>query len=150
MDFERENFITFLSYNAVKFPKQMTSSFITEGLPFYDGSDDANDVFYVRFYEGDRYVPYVSVQYFLENCANFNMESISYADGKYKYQNKVNGKNFPLTVDIRADTLYCPELVGFINKTARLQNALRSLSRSFCSMTARHAICSFHLPMWII
>jgi hypothetical protein len=42
-------------------------NFITEGLPLYVNSDLVNDTVYVRFYDNNRYIPYVSVRYFLED-----------------------------------------------------------------------------------
>lgn len=93
-------------------------NFITEGLPLYLLSNDVSNVMYVRFYDGDHFVPYVSVRYFLETAANFSIKKTSYSDGKYKYLNQYMGKDFPLVVDVNADTITCPEWAGFKEKTS--------------------------------
>ena len=94
-------------------------NFITEGLPYYNkDSNLVNDTVYVRFYDNNRYIPYISVRYFLEMFANFELESSSYADGKYKYQNLYKDKNFSMVVDAKADTIYCPEWIGYLTKTS--------------------------------
>lgn len=111
--------------------EEESTDFITEGLPYRNGSDTVTEVVYVRFYGGNRYVPYVAVSYFLEKFANFDLQSTSYAGGKYKYQNKVNGKNFPLTIDISADTIYCPEWIGFLAKTSPEAKASESFLIKF-------------------
>ena len=97
--------------------EEESDDFINEGLPLYDGSDEASGTFYVRFYNDNQYVPYVSVRYFLEQYGNFKIEDFSYSNGKYKYDNNVNGKRFSMVINTKADTIYCPEWYGYTYKT---------------------------------
>ncbi|MCR5725646.1 MAG: hypothetical protein K6G80_11230, partial [Treponema sp.] len=114
--------------------EEESSDFITEALPFYAEADEASDVFYVRFYNGNHNIPYVAVRYFLEECASFELQATSYADGKYKYQNKIHGKSFPLVVDMRADTMYCPEWIGYITKTSESAKMNDSFVKKFLNI----------------
>ena len=110
-------------------------NFITEGLPYYDkDSDLVNNTVYVRFYDNNRYIPYVSVSYFLEAMGNFKLESSSYADGKYKYQNLYKNKNFSMVVDVKADTIYCPEWIGYITKTSEKFESAESFLDKFINI----------------
>ena len=125
-------------------------NFITEGLPYYNyynknkDSDLVINTVYVRFYDNNRYIPYVSVSYFLEAMGNFKLESSSYADGKYKYQNLYKGKNFSMVVDVKADTIYCPEWIGYLTKTGEetkanvfFENKFINIIRCFTGQKAR-------------
>jgi hypothetical protein len=107
---------------------------ITEGLPFYANSDLVNETMYVRFYDNNRYIPYVSVRYFLEAMGNFKLKSTSYADGKYKYQNLYENKNFSMVVDVKADTIYCPEWIGYITKTSERFESAKSFLHKFINI----------------
>ena len=110
-------------------------NFITEGLPYYNkDSNLVNDTIYVRFYDNNRYIPYVSVRYFLKMFANFELESSSYANGKYKYQNQYENKNFSMVVDAKADTIYCPEWIGYLTKTGEETKANDFLKNKFINI----------------
>ena len=120
-------------------------NFITEGLPYYNkDSNLVNDTIYVRFYDNNRYIPYVSVRYFLEDMGNFKLKSSSYADGKYKYQNQYENKNFSMVIDVKADTIYCPEWIGYLTKTGEetkanvfFENKFINIIRCFTGQKAR-------------
>ena len=97
--------------------EEESMNFVTESLAVYDNGDKISETMYVRFYDDDRYVPYISVRYFLEKFAGFKLKKSSYADGKYKYLNQVDGKDFSMIVDVKADTMTCPEMSGFTVQT---------------------------------
>jgi hypothetical protein len=110
-------------------------NFITEGLPYYNkDSNLVNDTIYVRFYDNNRYIPYVSVRYFLEAMGNFKLKSTSYADGKYKYQNLYENKNFSMVVDVKADIIYCPEWIGYLTKTSEKFGSAESFLDKFINI----------------
>lgn len=124
--------------------QEESEDFITEGLPFFGGSDEVRYVIYVRFYDDNHYVPYVSVKYFLQDMAEFALESYSYSDGKYSYTNKIDSKSFSMTVDVDNDTIYCPEWIGYITKTSaqsernhELLDKILTIIRTFKGQKAR-------------
>ncbi len=109
--------ITNVTNIIYKDAEEESMNFVTESLAVYDNGDKISDTMYVRFYDDDRYVPYISVRYFLEAKAGFKLKKSSYADGKYKYLNQANNKDFSMVVDVKADTITCPEMSGFNLKT---------------------------------
>ena len=75
---------------------------------------------------------------------NFKLKSSSYADGKYKYQNQYENKNFSMVIDVKADTIYCPEWIGYLTKTGEetkanvfFENKFINIIRCFTSQKAR-------------
>lgn len=97
--------------------QEESTDFVSEGLPFYKLSNTPTDVFYARFYHGEYYVPYVSIRYFLESFDVFTFSKASYSDGKYTYEYRVKGKSFPITIDVKNDTISCTEWAGYMNGT---------------------------------
>ncbi len=111
--------------------EEESNDFVTAGLPFYGSSNEVDYVIYVRFYEDNLYIPYISVKYFLQDMAGFSLQGFSYSDGKYKYENKIEEKSFPLVIDINEDSIYCPEWIGFITKTSESQKESNRLREKF-------------------
>ncbi|WP_294430979.1 S41 family peptidase [uncultured Treponema sp.] len=106
--------ITNVVYNDAQ---EESTNFVSESLPFYKLSNTPSDTLYARFYNGEHYVPYVSLKYFLETHDVFQPVKTSYSDGKYSYEYKADGKTFPICVDVKNDTIHCAEWAGFIDET---------------------------------
>ena len=88
--------------------------FETRGIPLLYGNDSYVDAtVYTRIYNQDEYVPYVGLRYWLSNFCDVNVKSCTYSDGEYLIMTESKGKNFPLLVNHKKSTIYCPEWVGF-------------------------------------
>ena len=92
-----------------------SKNFITENVPMYlnFNSISPSDSIFVRFYDGNKYVPYVAVRYYLETFCSFAIKEAKYADHKFSYRNKVGGKDFNMLIDTANDTIYCPDWFGY-------------------------------------
>ena len=90
--------------------------FVSEALPFYKLSDTPTDVLYARFYNGDHFVPYVAIRYYLETFDAITFTSTRYSDGKYYYEYRLKGKSFPIVVDVKNDTIYCTEWACYLEQ----------------------------------
>ncbi|MBQ3965620.1 MAG: hypothetical protein II684_02160 [Treponema sp.] len=93
--------------------EEESENFVTEALPVHGKEDLITDVMYVRFYDGNRNIPYVSVEYFLQECAEFLLENSAHSGKKHIYENKIKGNKFSLLVDAEKDVIYCPEWYGY-------------------------------------
>lgn len=109
--------VTNITNVVYKDAQEESTNFVSENLPFYKLSNTPSTTLYARFYNGEHYVPYVSLKYFLETHDVFQPVKTSYTDGKYSYEYKVDGKTFPICVDVKNDTIYCAEWAGFIEET---------------------------------
>lgn len=112
-----EGDVTEITQIVYRDAEEESDDFVSASLPYFQESEIPSAAFHARFYGGDRFVPYVPVRYYLENYSAFAIESTSYSDGKYKYLNRYGGKDFPLIVDVRNDTIYCPEWAGYCIRT---------------------------------
>ena len=101
--------VTNITNVVYKDAQEESTNFVSENLPFYKLSNTPSTTLYARFYNGEHYVPYVSLKYFLETHDVFQPVKTSYSDGKYSYEYKVDGKTFPICVDVKNDTIYCAE-----------------------------------------
>ena len=101
--------------------EEESTDFITEGLPVHGNFDAVTDAVNVRFYGGDRYIPYISVEYFLRKVVDFELERTSHAGKKHIYENRLNDKRFTLLIDAAKDTIYCPEWFGYATLSARAE-----------------------------
>ena len=101
--------ITNVTNITYKDAEEESLNFVTEALPLYTGTEPTEVVFYVRFYDDDHFIPYISVRYFIERFLEFKLENFSYADGKYKYQRNPNNHFLSLIVDVNNDTITCPD-----------------------------------------
>ena len=111
-----------------------SDNFVTEVLAVYAQKEVLKGSMYVRFYEGDGYVPYVGLRYFLKGFSFFPPSGNTYADGKYTVVVTLDGEEIPIVVDVRADTIYCPEYSEFLRDfdnadvEKRLLKMVRTLS----------------------
>lgn len=89
-------------------------NFETRGIPLLHGDDStvANTV-YTRFYNQDEYIPYVGLLYWFKNFTDVKVTSCSYSDGEYSIMTESKDKIFPLLVNHKNSTIYCPKWVGF-------------------------------------
>lgn len=72
----------------------------------------------VRFYNGNSYVPYVGLRYFLSVYMKYSIVADSYSNGEYRYTvldpNRGN-KRFVVVVNRFLDTIYIPTFADFEN-----------------------------------
>ena len=111
--------ITNITNVVYKDAEEESQNFISEALLVYDGrkrTDEFSDRMYVRFYDGNKYIPYVSVQYYLVHFMKFALKDSSYSNHKYKYNSMVDKKKFSMIVDSENDTIYCPEWAHFLER----------------------------------
>ena len=72
----------------------------------------------VRFYQNDRYLPYVGLQYYLEEYMKFTIVSASYSSDEYRYTIKdtLNGnKRILVVVNKKTDSIRIPSYTDFKN-----------------------------------
>lgn len=111
--------------------EEESTDFITEGLPLHGEQDLVTDVVNVRFYGGDRYIPYISVEYFLREAVKFELERTSHAGEKHLYENRLRGKRFTLLIDAKKDTIYCPEWYGYATLSTKIDGEGSVTNRIF-------------------
>ncbi len=89
-------------------------NFESIAIPLAVGTDDnVTYTVFARVYDKNEYLPYTGVRYWLEAVCGVTIESISYSDGEYTITGKALGKPFPLVVNVKNSTIYCPTWSGF-------------------------------------
>ena len=111
-----------------------SDDFVTEALPLHGKKDRITDAIYVRFYQGDRFIPYISVKYFLQEGANFSLENSYHSGAKHVYQNNIRGSLFSLVVDCEKDTIYCPEWFGYTGDAGKSSSDYKQEQKLFKKM----------------
>jgi len=92
--------------------------FISESLSVIMPEEKETSSMNVRFYQNDRYLPYVSLQYFLEEYMKFTIVSASYSSDEYRYTIKdtLNGnKRILIVVNKKTDSIRIPSYTDFKN-----------------------------------
>lgn len=93
--------------------KEENKNFESIAIPLVSGTDDdVKDTVFARIYEKNEYLPYAGIRYWLE-FLNVKIEDMSYSDGEYTITGKALGKSFPLVVNVKDSTIYCPAWAGF-------------------------------------
>ena len=113
-----DNITNITNYTVYKDAEEESYDFTSEALPVYDGRyslDSPSALMFVRFYDGNKYIPYVSFQYYLETFSDIIISKSSYAGNKYKYYgSKTYDRSFDIIVDTKKDTIDCPDLECFL------------------------------------
>lgn len=96
-------------------PQEENTNFESRSVSVIAGKDtDVMDTLYLRIYNGNEYLPYVGLKYWLSKACSAEVSSISYSSGKYTIAAQVSGKSFPLEINTAANTIYCPTWAGFV------------------------------------
>lgn len=97
-------------------PQEENTNFESRAVSVIDGKDtDVVETLYLRIYNGNEYLPYVGLKYWLSTACRASVSSISYSSGKYTIAAQALGKSFPLEINTAANTIYCPTWAGFIS-----------------------------------
>ena len=87
-------------------------NFESISFPLISGTDDhVEETIFARVYDKNEYLPYAGIRYWLEYL-KVSIESMSYSDGEYTITGKALGKTFPLVVNVKNSTIYCPTWAG--------------------------------------
>lgn len=101
-------------YNLSSAAKEENKNFESLSIPFVTGTDDnVLATVFARVYDKNEYIPYTGVRYWLEYVCNVKIEGMSYSDGEYTITGTALGKSFPLVVNVKNSTIYCPAWSGF-------------------------------------
>lgn len=116
-------------------------NFETRGVPLLVGSDDnAFGVVYLRFYDGNEYVPYIGLKYWLEYSCDMKISGIDYSNGEYTITGMVDGKSFPIVVNTKNSTMYCPAWRGFTQADSNLYFGNSKMISSFKTFFGQNSI----------
>ena len=95
-------------------PKEENKNFETRSVPLIRIKDDAVEyTVFMRIYDGNEYVPYVGARYWLETVNGMNITKMDYSDGEYTITATAWGKTFPIVINTKNNTMYCPAWGGF-------------------------------------
>ena len=100
------------NYVVVKNAEEESNAFVSESLACYVAGN-LEDSFHVRFYDGNRYMPYVGFRYF-SKLFNIDYET-SCSDGKYTYVLYPSSDRIPVVVDTKNDTIRFSSWKDFSN-----------------------------------
>ncbi len=103
-------------------------NFVSESLPILAPKERLTGSMSARFYNGNSYVPYVGLRYYLSVYMKYSVVSESYSKGDYRYvirDSDAGGKRYVIVVNKDSDTIFMPtfgdfqsmdpsEVVGFI------------------------------------
>ena len=105
------------TYIVYKDAQEESEDFVSESLLMYD-SGILSDTLNVRFYEGNRCIPYVGIRYFMEKIEN-TIKEASYADSRYKYVVKADYADLriPMVADVKNDTLTFSSFADLTNNS---------------------------------
>ncbi|MBR0494974.1 MAG: hypothetical protein IJJ71_02215 [Treponema sp.] len=96
-------------------PQEENTNFESRAVSVINGKDtDVVETLYLRIYNGNEYLQYVGLKYWLSTACRASVSSISYSSGKYTIAAQALGKSFPLEINTAANTIYCPTWAGFI------------------------------------
>lgn len=134
---------------ASKDAQEESLDFLSEALPFYNLSNSPSDVLCARFYNNNRYVPYVAMRYYLEYFDSYTFDKTSYSDGKYYYEYRFKGKSYPVTIDVNNDSIFCPEWAGFMNQVnSEEETALLSIIQKIINSYSGQKAQTFDLKKY--
>ena len=95
-------------------PQEENTNFESRAISVIAGTDtDVKGTIYTRIYDGNDYLPYVGLKYWLSEMCDAEVSSISYSGGKYVIMASALGKSFPLEINTAKNTIYCPSWAGF-------------------------------------
>lgn len=110
---EASDDITNITY-AVSGTREEKLNFESRAIPFIESTDDnVTDTLHVRIYDGNEYLPYVGVKYFLTKWCDAEVSEMDYNNGSYTIMAEALKKKFPLVVNNTDNTIYCPSWAVF-------------------------------------
>ena len=102
--------------------KEENKNFESVSIPFVSGTDDnVLATVFARVYDKNEYIPYTGVRYWLEYVCDVKIEGMSYSDGEYTIMGTALGKSFPLVVNVKDSSIYCPTWAGFFDPEPTLK-----------------------------
>lgn len=102
--------------------KEENKNFESLSIPFVSGTDDnVLATVFARVYDKNEYIPYTGVRYWLEYICDVKIEGMSYSDGEYTITGTALGKSFPLVVNVKDSSIYCPTWTGFFDPEPTLK-----------------------------
>ena len=102
--------------------KEENKNFESLSIPFVSGTDDnVLATVFARVYDKNEYIPYTGVRYWLEYICDVKIEGMSYSDGEYTITGTALGKSFPLVVNVKDSSIYCPTWAGFFDPEPTLK-----------------------------
>ncbi len=102
--------------------KEENKNFESLSIPLVSGTDDnVLATIFARVYDKNEYIPYTGVRYWLEYICDVKIEGMSYSDGEYTITGTALGKSFPLVVNVKDSSIYCPTWTGFFDPEPTLK-----------------------------
>lgn len=102
--------------------KEENKNFESLSIPFVSRTDDnVLATIFARVYDKNEYIPYTGVRYWLEYVCDVKVEGMSYSDGEYTITGTALGKSFPLVVNVKDSSIYCPTWTGFFDPEPTLK-----------------------------
>ncbi|MBQ7620359.1 MAG: hypothetical protein IJS51_09560 [Treponema sp.] len=102
--------------------KEENKNFESLSIPLVSGTDDnVLATVFARVYDKNEYIPYTGVRYWLEYVCDVKIEGMSYSDGEYTITGTALGKSFPLVVNVKDSSIYCPTWAGFLQPDPSLR-----------------------------
>ena len=102
--------------------KEENKNFESVSIPLVSRTDDnVVTTVFARVYDKNEYIPYTGVRYWLEYVCDIKIEDMSYSDGEYTIMGTALGKSFPLVVNVKESSIYCPTWTGFFDPEPTLK-----------------------------
>ena len=109
---------TIVSSQSTEGSSEESLDFISESLSVIMPEEKETSSMNVRFYQNDRYLPYVGLQYYLEEYMKYTIVSSSYSNDEYRYTVKdtLNGnKRAVIIVNKKTDSIRFPSYADIKN-----------------------------------
>lgn len=120
---------------------EQNKNFETRAVPFVYGTDDnVEGTFYLRIYDENEYVPYIGLRYCLEEFCSLKIKDVTYSDGEYTITAILDEKTFPIVVNIKNNTMYCPAWRGYTRPNPSISFGNGTLIKSIKSFTGQKSI----------
>lgn len=157
-----DNPVTIISSDAAQ---EESLNFVSEALPILAPKERLTGSMSARFYNGNSYVPYVGLRYYLAVYMKYSVVSESYSKGDYRYVIRdpdAGGKRYVIVVNKDLDTIYMPtfgdfqsmdpsEVVGFLklvkSYTGEKSKTFELAKYGFC---AYGGIDDVYLPLCVL
>lgn len=135
------NIISPVTSVALDTATEQNKNFETRAVPFVYGSDDnVEGTFYLRIYDENEYVPYIGLRYCLEEFCSLKIKDVTYSDGEYTITAILDEKTFPIVVNIKNNTMYCPAWRGYTRPNPSISFGNGTLIKSIKSFSGQKSI----------
>lgn len=120
---------------------EQNKNFETRAVPLvYSSDDNVSGAFYLRIYDENEYVPYIGLRYCLEEFCGLEIKDVTYSDGEYTITAILDEKTFPIVVNIKNNTMYCPAWRGYTRPNPSISFGNGTLIKSIKSFTGQKSI----------